>query len=150
MLICLYRALTSENPTQQHFPLTEEAFTKLHPSPAPPHSKRNKYRRIRKLSDYLQITSEQEEVVDFSHKPKMFGQNEKFLNEVFIKGQLTIHVSLLKPMIARFKLFSDNSAMCNSALMQHFEFDIYSSTFESFHLSLLCHDCKICLCLSEL
>ena len=31
MLICLYRALTSENPTQQHFPLTEEAFTTLHP-----------------------------------------------------------------------------------------------------------------------
>lgn len=29
MLICLYRALTSENPTQQHFPCTEEAFKKL-------------------------------------------------------------------------------------------------------------------------
>ena len=28
MLICLYRALTSENPTQ-HFPCTEEAFKKL-------------------------------------------------------------------------------------------------------------------------
>ena len=40
MLICLYRALTSENPTQQHFPLTEEAFTTLHPSPR---SKRNNY-----------------------------------------------------------------------------------------------------------
>ena len=115
MLICLYRALTSENPTQQHFPLTEEAFTQ-----PPPRSKRNKYRVIRMLSNYLQITSEQEEVVDFSHKHKMFGEKEKFLNENFIKGQLTIHVSLLKPMIAMFNLFSDNSAMCKSALIQHF------------------------------
>ena len=40
MLICLYRALTSENPTQQHFPLTEEAFTKASSLPRSPSLKK--------------------------------------------------------------------------------------------------------------
>ena len=66
MLICLYRALTSENPTQQHFPLTEEAFTTLHPPLA------QKGIIIEELG-CSPITSELLEVVDFTLLQNDFG-----------------------------------------------------------------------------